>query len=197
MCGYCGAALAPTSPARGTRKTVTILFTDVSGSTALGRKPSSATWVETRKTSPFWTLATMCRPSRRANVRVAKESSPGTRSEAPLAAAVPLPTARGDASRLRHRPRHPTRYEHLEAIPERASQWDVAVRGALTLAANLRDHRDDAFLFRELATLRADAPVPESLDDLRWRGVPRQPFEALIALTGADHLRGRVPRWAD
>ena len=90
-----------------------------------------------------------------------------------------------------------TRYGHLEAIPERASQWDVSVRGALNLAANLRDHRDDAFLFRELATLSADAPVPESLDDLRWRGVPRQPFEALIALTGADHLRGRVPRWAD
>jgi 5'-3' exonuclease len=90
-----------------------------------------------------------------------------------------------------------TRYQHLEAIPERASQWDVAVRGALTLAANLRDHRADAFLFRELATLRADVPIPESLDDLRWRGVPRQPFEALIALTGADHLRGRVPRWAD
>ena len=90
-----------------------------------------------------------------------------------------------------------TRYEHLETIPERASHWDVAVRGALTLAANLRDRRDDAFLFRELATLRPDAPIPESLDDLRWRGVPREPFEALIAATGADHLRGRVPRWAD
>ena len=90
-----------------------------------------------------------------------------------------------------------TRYERLEAIPERASQWDVSVRGALTLAANLRDKRDDAFLFRELATLRADAPIPEVLDDLRWRGVPREPFEALITATGADHLRGRVPRWAD
>jgi 5'-3' exonuclease len=90
-----------------------------------------------------------------------------------------------------------TRYEHLESIPERASQWDVGVRGALTLAANLRERRDDAFLFRELATLRLDAPIEESLDDLRWRGVPRQPFEALVAATGADHLRGRVPRWAD
>jgi class 3 adenylate cyclase/tetratricopeptide (TPR) repeat protein len=37
-CGFCGAALAPTSPARGIRKTVTILFTDVSGSTALGER---------------------------------------------------------------------------------------------------------------------------------------------------------------
>jgi class 3 adenylate cyclase/tetratricopeptide (TPR) repeat protein len=35
-CGYCGAALGQGSPARETRKTVTILFTDVTGSTALG-----------------------------------------------------------------------------------------------------------------------------------------------------------------
>jgi 5'-3' exonuclease len=90
-----------------------------------------------------------------------------------------------------------TRYEHLESIPERASQWDVSVRGALTLAANLREHHDDAFLYRELATLRVDAPIPQALDDLRWRGVPREPFEALVAALGADHLRGRVHRWAD
>ena len=37
-CGYCGAALAQSPPARETRKTVTILFTDVSGSTALGER---------------------------------------------------------------------------------------------------------------------------------------------------------------
>ena len=37
-CGYCGAALALSSPARETRKTVTILFTDVTGSTALGER---------------------------------------------------------------------------------------------------------------------------------------------------------------
>jgi class 3 adenylate cyclase/tetratricopeptide (TPR) repeat protein len=38
LCGYCGAALAQSSPARETRKTVTILFTDVTGSTALGER---------------------------------------------------------------------------------------------------------------------------------------------------------------
>ncbi len=37
-CGYCGAALTPFAPARATRKTVTILFTDVIGSTALGER---------------------------------------------------------------------------------------------------------------------------------------------------------------
>jgi class 3 adenylate cyclase/tetratricopeptide (TPR) repeat protein len=37
-CGYCGAGLGQPNAARGTRKTVTILFTDVSGSTALGER---------------------------------------------------------------------------------------------------------------------------------------------------------------
>ena len=38
LCGYCGTELAPSTPARETRKTVTILFTDVTGSTALGER---------------------------------------------------------------------------------------------------------------------------------------------------------------
>jgi class 3 adenylate cyclase len=36
FCGHCGAALAPAPPAREVRKTVTVLFADVVGSTALG-----------------------------------------------------------------------------------------------------------------------------------------------------------------
>ena len=87
------------------------------------------------------------------------------------------------------------RYGHLEAIPERASAWDVSVRSAPALAQVLREQRELALLFRELATLSFDAPVDESLDDLRWRGVPRGRFEALVAELGASHLMGRVPRW--
>jgi class 3 adenylate cyclase/tetratricopeptide (TPR) repeat protein len=37
-CGFCGAALAQSSPEREVRKTVTILFTDLTGSTALGER---------------------------------------------------------------------------------------------------------------------------------------------------------------
>src|SRR3970282_399812 len=88
------------------------------------------------------------------------------------------------------------RYEHLDAIPERASHWDASVRGALTLAANLRDHRSEACRSLELATLSLDAPISEALDDLRWRGVPRAPFLEMVERLGAPHLRGRVPRWA-
>ena len=38
LCGYCGSELAPSTAARETRKTVTILFTDVTGSTGLGER---------------------------------------------------------------------------------------------------------------------------------------------------------------
>ena len=38
LCGFCGTELATSRPARETRKTVTILFTDVTGSTALGEQ---------------------------------------------------------------------------------------------------------------------------------------------------------------
>ena len=38
FCGKCGAELAGTSPSREVRKTVTVLFCDVSGSTAMGER---------------------------------------------------------------------------------------------------------------------------------------------------------------
>jgi 5'-3' exonuclease len=61
-------------------------------------------------------------------------------------------------------------YSHLEEIPTAAADWRIGVRGAHALAANLFAHRDDALLFRKLATLRTDVPLNETLNDLRWRG---------------------------
>ena len=90
------------------------------------------------------------------------------------------------------------RYPHLEDIPESVRMWDVGVRGAATLAAALRERQQEALLYRELALLRLDAPIPQrSPDELRWRGVPRAPFEALVELLAAPTLRGRVHHWAD
>jgi 5'-3' exonuclease len=91
-----------------------------------------------------------------------------------------------------------TRYGHLEDIPERVAHWDVGVRGAAALATSLREHRDEAFLFRELATLVPDVPlVSESVDDLRWRGGHRESFTAMAERLGRPELLARVPRWAD
>jgi len=61
-------------------------------------------------------------------------------------------------------------YSHLEAIPAAAVDWRIEVRGAHALAAKLVAHRDDALLFRKLATLRTDVPLKETLNEVRWRG---------------------------
>jgi 5'-3' exonuclease len=90
-----------------------------------------------------------------------------------------------------------TRYVHLEDIPERAAAWDLSLRGAATLAASLRDHRAHAFLFRELATLTTDVPLPETLDDLRWKGAHRADFTSMVERLGAPGLVDRVPLWVD
>ena len=79
------------------------------------------------------------------------------------------------------------RYGRIDAVPDDAADWDVAVRGAARLAAELAGHRDRARLFRDLATLRTDAPGFDSVDELAWRG-PRPAFFDLCARFG-------VPGW--
>ncbi len=86
------------------------------------------------------------------------------------------------------------RYPHLEDIPDSVSAWDLKVRGATSLARTLKEHRDDAVLFRELATLRTDAPIPQTdPDELRWRGVDREAFEAMAARLRSPRLLERLP----
>ncbi|EAU65089.1 DNA polymerase I [Stigmatella aurantiaca DW4/3-1] len=90
-----------------------------------------------------------------------------------------------------------TAYGHLEAIPAEAADWKVRPRGAERLAATLREHREEALLYRRLATLVTDAPLKESLAALAWKGVPRGPFEALCNRLGVTSLKSRPKRWAD
>ena len=87
------------------------------------------------------------------------------------------------------------RYTHLEAIPDDAAAWTVAVRGAASLAASLASHRADAMLYRTLATLRRDAPVTETLDDLAWRGADREALARLCDELGEGSVMHRVTRW--
>jgi 5'-3' exonuclease len=71
-----------------------------------------------------------------------------------------------------------SRYPRLEDIPKDWRQWDASISNARRLATSLFGCWEDALLFRTLATLRLDAPVFESVDDLRWKG-PRADFESL------------------
>lgn len=87
-------------------------------------------------------------------------------------------------------------YGHLEQIPAHPYEWKVKPRGALQLAATLAARRDDALLYRRLATLIEDVSLPESLDDLRFRGVPPAAFAAWCDALGVTTLKTAPRRWA-
>jgi 5'-3' exonuclease len=78
------------------------------------------------------------------------------------------------------------RFQHLENIPPDSRVWNANVRNAGALARVLEEQRDRAFLFRDLATLRTDIPVFESVDDLKWTG-PLREFEKI-----AERLQAAV-----
>lgn len=78
-------------------------------------------------------------------------------------------------------------FDNLEGVK------DVEVRGAKTLAAKLEEHREIAFLSRELATCAFDAPLDvDDASGLAWSGVRRVELDALL-----EHLgyRAGVPRF--
>jgi 5'-3' exonuclease len=90
------------------------------------------------------------------------------------------------------------KFGRLEAIPADASDWHVDVRKAGTLATMLRDRRDEALLYRRLATLRTDAPLPQrEPDELRWLGARRDEFTALCEQLGQPRLAERPHLWRD
>ncbi len=87
------------------------------------------------------------------------------------------------------------RWGTIERIPDDAAAWDVKVTGAPRLAATLASSRDEALLYKRLATLALDVPLPESLTDLEFRGVPRESFDTLCAQLSLQDLRERPVRW--
>ena len=86
-------------------------------------------------------------------------------------------------------------YGHIEGIPDDAAAWQVKPRGAQALAASLAEGRDDALLYRRLATLRLDVPLSEALDDILWQGVPRAEYEALCDELGFERLKALPHKW--
>ena len=56
-------------------------------------------------------------------------------------------------------------YANLDKVP------GLAIRGAKTLPKKLEEHREQAFLSYQLATIKVDCPLNETLDDLKL-GVP-------------------------
>jgi len=83
------------------------------------------------------------------------------------------------------------KFGHIEDVPGDAGAWELPVRGATKLAATLVEQRELALLFKDLATLRTDAPVAASAEDLRWTG-PKRGFAQIAERLGAPELAERA-----
>jgi 5'-3' exonuclease len=86
-------------------------------------------------------------------------------------------------------------YQRIEQIPANPADWKVTPRGALQLAATLVEHREDALLYRKLATLIDTVPLECSLEDLEFHGVPRERFERWCDELGVQRLKSVPKRW--
>ena len=67
------------------------------------------------------------------------------------------------------------KFGHIDLIPEDWRTWGVDVSGPGGLACTLNEQREQALLFRKLATLRTDIALFENVDQLQWTG-PRPEF---------------------
>ena len=84
-----------------------------------------------------------------------------------------------------------SRYIRLEEIPKDWREWHSSIGNARRLATSLFNCWEEALLFRTLATLRLDAPVFDSVDELCWKG-PRREFEERCRSMGSPDLFGRA-----
>ncbi len=84
-----------------------------------------------------------------------------------------------------------SKFTYLENIPDSSDDWGVSVRGAAKLALTLREHREDAELFKTLATLRVDDKLIASTDDLKWNG-PTAEFAAMCDRLDSPSLLERA-----
>ena len=82
-------------------------------------------------------------------------------------------------------------YGRLEDIPDAPGQWEVSVRGGPKLAVTLAAHRDEAMLFKDLATLRTDPPVIDDVTALRWAG-PTDVFDEVAERIDAGAIARRA-----
>jgi 5'-3' exonuclease len=83
------------------------------------------------------------------------------------------------------------RYGSIEKIPAAAGAWEVSVRNAPVLAATLAAHRDDAMLFKDLATLRVRRSLLSAVESLRWAG-PTAAFAEVCDRIDAEPLAARA-----
>src|SRR5260221_7300963 len=72
------------------------------------------------------------------------------------------------------------KFDHLETIPADWRTWGVNATRPGALADTLERERERVMLFRDLATLREDIALFDSVDTLQWQG-PTPAFAPLAA----------------
>ncbi len=83
-------------------------------------------------------------------------------------------------------------YGTIERIPTDHRTWDFQVRGASTLSDMLNQGREDARLYRKLATLRTDVPLQSTLEDLRWKGADQGKLSTMARKLGAGEWLTKI-----
>jgi 5'-3' exonuclease len=88
-------------------------------------------------------------------------------------------------------------YKHMEAIPDDPGKWKVGSISpgrAASLAESLSQRREEALLYKKLATVREDVPLAEKLNDLKWQGAYLR-LRKLCNELGDERIPERIPRW--
>ena len=94
------------------------------------------------------------------------------------------------ATLLRHFDTLPGVFENLAAVPK------LKFRGAAFVAESLREHREDAFLSRQLTGIACDMPLDVGLDALGRRAPDLGALEAFCDAQGFGRmLREQAKRW--
>ena len=84
------------------------------------------------------------------------------------------------------------KFGHIESIPASVRDWGLNVMNAASLADTLNRQREQALLFRTLATLKSDIPLFTNVDQLRWTG-PTPAFDKIGRLLDEAVIEKKQP----
>lgn len=87
-----------------------------------------------------------------------------------------------------------TEYRTIEQIPSDYTQWKVKIVGAERLSGVLEAERNEALLYKKLATLTTDVPLPQSAGDLVYRGASPDAWKAMCERFEAPRMLERAPK---
>jgi 5'-3' exonuclease len=88
-------------------------------------------------------------------------------------------------------------YKHMESIPDDSTKWRVSSISpgrAASLAESLAQRREEALLYKKLATVRKDVPIKEKLGDLKWQGAWER-LKVICHELGEEKIPMRISRW--